>query len=239
MAFLCLMYLASVGTCPVFPQADSGTLTNITDLGCGIVYAYEGFGSRAATVTSVNITTSYLSICLALNVLLTLMIVVRLLRHVRNVRAATGGSGGSGGLRTTVSTVVTMIIESYALYAVALLMCIVPWVVNSWLYFVFSIATGEMQVRVVFTFTRSGHCCLIVVTQVIAPYLIILRVAKRRAIATNSTPVIVDSIRFRSQGTTDGDGSLPDWDPTHVMVMNREALVPGTGADDTIEEVAL
>jgi hypothetical protein len=52
--------------------------------------------------------------------------------------------------------------------------------------------------------------------QVIAPYLIILRVAKRRALTSESMSGTVESIRFRSQGPTDGDGSLTDGEPANT-----------------------
>jgi hypothetical protein len=77
-------------------------------------------------------------------------------------------------------------------------------------------------------------------TQVIAPYLITLRVAKRRALTSESIFGIAESLRFRNQGTADGGGSLPDEDPTNLLEVNAE--VPGgLGAQDesAIEEVPL
>ena len=57
---------------------------------------------------------TYLSISLSLNVLLTLIIVIRLIVHARNTRAALG-MAGIGGLS---KAIVTMLVESCALYAV-------------------------------------------------------------------------------------------------------------------------
>ena len=56
----------------------------------------------------------YFSISLSLNVLLTLMIVIRLTLHARGVRTAMGGIG-SGGL---CKAIVTMFVESCAINAV-------------------------------------------------------------------------------------------------------------------------
>ena len=56
----------------------------------------------------------YLSISLSLNVLLTLIIVIRLTLYSRNVRTAMGGTG-SGGL---CKVVITMFIEPCAINAV-------------------------------------------------------------------------------------------------------------------------
>ena len=57
-----------------------------------------------------------LSISVSLNVLLTLMIVIRLVLHGRTIRAATGSAAGINGLYKTVSTI---LIESCALFAVS------------------------------------------------------------------------------------------------------------------------
>jgi len=64
----------------------------------------------------------YLSISVSLNVLLTLMIVVRLVLHGRNIRAATGSAAGITGLYKTVSTT---LIESCALFTVTSLVVVV------------------------------------------------------------------------------------------------------------------
>ena len=50
----------------------------------------------------------------------------------------------------------------------------------------------------------------------------------------------VESIRFRSQGSADGDGSLPDGDPTNTLEGNSEAPDElATGDENAIEEVPL
>ena len=63
----------------------------------------------------------YLSISVSLNILLTLMIVVRLALHGRKIRAATGSAAGISGLYNTVST---MLIESCALFTVSSLVVV-------------------------------------------------------------------------------------------------------------------
>ena len=72
--------------------------------------------------------------------------------------------------------------------------------------------------------------------QVIAPYLIILRVAKQRALTSEritSGTGNLGSIQFRSQGTTDSDGLFADGDPTSPVHDLGEV---GGGAGDAIEE---
>jgi hypothetical protein len=76
--------------------------------------------------------------------------------------------------------------------------------------------------------------------QVIAPYLIILRVAERREVTSELISGTAESICFRSHGTTDDDGTLPDGDPTSATEVSCETRdEPGAGAEDAIEEVPL
>ena len=76
----------------------------------GILYIYQNAQPTGLVWSSFP----YFSISLSLNILLTLMIVIRLTVHARNVRTAMGGAG-SGGL---CKAIVTMFIESCAIYAV-------------------------------------------------------------------------------------------------------------------------
>lgn len=76
--------------------------------------------------------------------------------------------------------------------------------------------------------------------QVIAPFLIVLRVAKRTAL-TNQAIVSgnIGSIRFKSQGeSTSSGGALPDGNLTSSVDTNGD--IPGdlgAGAENTIDEV--
>ena len=65
---------------------------------------------------------AYLSISFSLNVLLTLMIVIRIALLARKTRAAVGISGIGGAPKA----IVTMLVESCALYAVSTLLVIGP-----------------------------------------------------------------------------------------------------------------
>jgi len=63
----------------------------------------------------------HLSISVSLNILLTLMIVIRLILHARKVRTATGSLAGISGLYNTVST---MLIESCTLFSITSLLVV-------------------------------------------------------------------------------------------------------------------
>ena len=85
----------------------------------------------------------YFFISLLLNVLLTIMIVIRLFLHTRNVRTIMGGAG-SGGL---CKAIVTMLIESCALYAVSSLAFIGAWGAGSYVIIILFAILSEIQVR--------------------------------------------------------------------------------------------
>ena len=222
------------------PHAGGDTLTNTADVVLGIANIYYSSGLRYQTTTGLNIVTSYNSICLVLNVLLTLMIVIRLIVHIKDIRGATGALDESSGLHTAATAVVMMLIESNALYAGVLLVYTIPWAVNSWVADLFSGIVGPVQVRVVLTIfdtalvLLSNYDC----TQVIAPYLIILRVAKRRAMTSELVSGTAGSMHFRSQGMTVGDETLPDGDNVDWVGVNGEGPGElGAGTEDATKEV--
>lgn len=87
-------------------------------------------------------------ISLALNVLLTLMVVIRLVLHNRRIRKAMGTPTTTGGMY---NTLVTMLIESSAIYAVSFLLYIGPWSAGNNVANIFSPILTGTQVRPIFT----------------------------------------------------------------------------------------
>ena len=85
----------------------------------------------------------YFSIALSLNVLLTLMIVVRLILHTGNIRTSMGNSGTNGLYRV----IVTMLVESSVIYAVTSLLFLVPWTAGNPTANIFLPILGHAQVR--------------------------------------------------------------------------------------------
>ena len=114
-----------------------------------LVSQIRGWGNYGVS-TILDFGLLYLSISVSLNVLLTLMIVIRLILHGRNVRTATGSPAGISGLY---KAIVTMLIESSAIYAVTSLLVIGLWVVGSHAVNTFLPILSEIQVR---TFPRLG-----------------------------------------------------------------------------------
>ena len=100
----------------------------------------------------------YFSISLSLNVILTLMIIVRLILHSKSIGATTGPPDGESGLY---KTVVTMLVESSALYAVSSLLVIGPLAAGSPAMDMFSPVLALTQVRVLPTtpaFYQIAQC---------------------------------------------------------------------------------
>ena len=112
-------------TLPLWVGKNPATMlwTNVIDIGMGIVMLYIQQHGETLDYTPVfsRFGVPYLSISVSLNVLLTLMIVIRLVLHGRNIRAATGSAAGISGLYNAVST---MLIESCALFAVTSLVVV-------------------------------------------------------------------------------------------------------------------
>lgn len=169
------------------------------------------------------------------------MIVTRLVLHSRNVRKAMGTSNDTGGLHKAIAT---MLVESAGLYAVAFLLFIGTWGANSPAQFIFLPVIAEVQVRHLSPtlHDQSARSSNHGGEQAIAPFLIILRVADRRAL-TSETIVSgnLGSIHFRSQGkSTVDDGTLPD--DHHVSSTDADGEISqelGAGAESAIEEVSL
>ena len=88
-------------------------------------------------------TIPYFSISLSLNVILTLMIVVRLILHARDTRTAMGKTG-LGGLY---KAIVTILAESCALFAVNSLLYLALSGAGNAVLYVFSPIVGQTQVR--------------------------------------------------------------------------------------------
>lgn len=177
-------------------------LLYFASIAMGVVYIYQDSRPWDGNLTSPNFATAYFSIFLALNVLLTLLVVARLVLHSQNVRKAMGFSNGVTGFYTAI---ITMLVESYALYAAVILSFIVSQALNSPVVLISSKIFGSVQV--------------------IAPYLVIIRVANRRALTSKMVSGVkgIDSIQFRSQGTTDCSGTFLDEDLVSSVATNDEA----------------
>ena len=126
--------------------------TNDTYAATGIAYIHQVSQRMnliwlASAVNKFGIPHHALSV--AVNILLTLMIVIRLLSHGRKTRKAMGASAPAGGWY---KTVITILVESCALFAVSFLLFVGFWAaVNPLASVFFSVLVGT-QVRSIFAF---------------------------------------------------------------------------------------
>jgi len=169
-------------------------LMYLTSFAAGIVYMYQlalPENRVVNSVTEMDFGLTYFTVSFSLNLLLTSMIVARLILHRRNIQNAMGASTGAGQLY---GAIIIILVESSALYAISFLLFFVPWAASSEVGNTFWSILSEVQV--------------------IAPFLIIRRVASRSAL-TSDTIVSGDpgSICFRSLGESTGDESLPGGNP--------------------------
>lgn len=183
-AFPCLIYLGFIVT--------------------GILEMVQYLGD--ALNSTIQFVFVYLPLSLSLTIILTSMIVTRLVLHGKNMKNAVGSGAGSTGVY---KTIVTMFVESYALYAIAFIVCM-----------------G-------FRFTGNAYQLvfrpLLSKAQVIAPFLVILRVANRRALTSTSVASgNVGSMQFRGQGESTADDCTISYgnDPTSSTATNIDS--PGS-----------
>lgn len=135
---------------------------------------------------TVNFGLPYFTISVALNILLTLIIAWRLLLHDRNFKKAIGSQYA---ISSIYRSIVTMLIESSALYAAVSICFIVPYAMSRHASAIFL----SMLSRV----------------QIIAPLLIVRRVATRRAVTAPGTSTGISIARFKSTGGSSSTRNYP------------------------------
>ena len=145
-AFPCLIFLGSMGMHLSSPQPCGGVPADGVNTATGILFLYRTWRLDVSNWESFTIRYSipYFSVSISLNVLLTLMIIIRLVIHRRNTRTAAAALAGIGGLY---KTIITMLIESSALYAVSSLLVIGTFVSGSCAADLFLPILAETQVR--------------------------------------------------------------------------------------------
>ena len=134
----------------VLDELATTVRANVVNLAMGIIFNYQTTTAIGRTWTPLP----YYSISLSLNILLTLIIVIRLIIHARRTRAALG-MAGIGGLY---KSIVTMLVESSALYGVSSLLVIVPLAAGANPIVDFSLSVlRETQVRDFPSLQSSGR----------------------------------------------------------------------------------
>jgi hypothetical protein len=142
-----LIFLAVCGTSPTPSKSIETPSIEAVDIAMGVGFLYQtirpgDLNSTAGAIADFGV--PYYIISISLNVILTLMIVVRLVVHNKNVRKILGGPFGTSGLY---NTIITMLVESCALYAVSFVLFIGPWAADSPVSNAFFPILASTQVR--------------------------------------------------------------------------------------------
>ncbi|KAH7884134.1 hypothetical protein F5I97DRAFT_1898759 [Phlebopus sp. FC_14] len=174
----------------------------------GVMFLIQVSTTNPYVTNGINFTLPYLSISLALNIILTIAIVLRLLSFRRHVVSALGPNYG-----TEYTSVAAMIVESAALYSAVSITFLV----------LFGIGNAVSQV-----FIQSLNQF-----QTIAAFLIVFRVAQgrgwtegtsTRVMTAQRLPVELNKMRFASPGasrTLASSGDM-DYDGTYSKQDSRE-----------------
>ena len=197
---------------------------NVVGMGIMLVYV------NSELAPNIWASLGYLSISFSLNVLLTLMIVIRLILHVRNTRGAVGISGIGGFSKA----IVIMLVESCALYAVSTLLVLGSVGAGSSVANFFVAILPQTQVRAFLRprYLKTGSLMRRRIGQVIAPLLIIQRVASGSAMTSSTiTSRHLISFEARNRGVSTG-GSVPL--PGGVPISSVDSL--GVGSSDLGDE---
>lgn len=194
-------------------------LMYLASLAMGIGFIYQG--SQPVNIVTkyaaiAHFGTAYYSISLSLDFLLTLMIVGRIVRHSREIQNAMGVLAKPSRLY---ATIVTILVESCALYSVSYLLFLGPWASSSPV--------------------SNAFFSMLAQNQVIAPFLVILRVANRTALTSDTiTSGAISSFSFGSQGkSTDYSGTLLDeYSESPIEMSGEISRGLGVGAAAAVEE---
>lgn len=108
----------------------------------GILFLIQVSVSSPWASGRINFTLPYATISLALNIIITIMIVVRLLLYRRRITKILGPGHG-----TQYTTIASMLVESAALYAVFALLFLIPFAMGSPITNISLQALSEIQVR--------------------------------------------------------------------------------------------
>ena len=222
-AFPCLMYLASFS---MYPKSTAILSADFTGPALGILFIYQSsrpVGFLSSSLAIADFGTPLFSISLSLNVLLTIMIVTRLFLHDRSIRKATGTRITADGLYRAINT---MLIESCGIYAISFLLYMGPWAAASSIANLFFTMLAGTQVCTLSTLSRRvatfGRHFFNHGEQVIAPFLLVLRVANRTAL-TSDTMASISGPSLYFGDSTDGSKTLPEVHPINSVGVNGEA----------------
>lgn len=137
------MYMGSFGACYRLYHRHAQLTNSFAAMGIMVLFEIQLPASNLWTALSAQFVLAYFTLSLSLNILLTLLIVLRLLIHRHRAREYLGATHA-----TNYTSIVAMLVESSALYTAFSLIFIVSYVRKSAVQNLFLPVLGEIQVSV-------------------------------------------------------------------------------------------
>jgi len=161
------------------------TLIYVATIPMGIVLLFQSSRPNANlwTKVTINFGIPYYSLSVSLNIMITLAISLRLMYHRNELKKTLGTASNLPYV-----SIAAMLIESSSVYAAASLCFIIPYALNS----------------------AASHVFLpiLIQAQVLAPMLIIMRVADQSAWNSHTAAVHISTLKFRMNHGTTNDTSV-------------------------------
>ncbi|KAH8109257.1 hypothetical protein DFH11DRAFT_1628312, partial [Phellopilus nigrolimitatus] len=173
-------------------------------MGIMVLFQSSRPGANLWSKVSVNFGVPYFSLSMALNILVTLLIATRLLLYRRKLHRTLGPEQVAA---VPYVTIAAMIVESSMLYAVFSLFFIGPYGANSQISHIFLPVLSQVQI--------------------IAPMLIIFRVAKRRAWDRRTATAPLSSIQFETVARQTSNSALDPSGDTGAIQLDLEGNMFG------------
>ncbi|KAF9464585.1 hypothetical protein BDZ94DRAFT_1256090 [Collybia nuda] len=147
-------------------------------MGCLVLFRSSRPHAHLWTQTTVNFGIPYFTLSAALNVTITAMISVRLLMYRRSLQRTMGPGQYHTQSIVPITSITAMLIESSAMYTAVSVLFIVPYGLGS--------------------YVSNMFLPNLTVLQILAPLLIILRVAKQRGWDSKTAGAYTSTLRFQS-----------------------------------------
>ncbi|KAH8109253.1 hypothetical protein DFH11DRAFT_1843271 [Phellopilus nigrolimitatus] len=173
-------------------------------MGIMVLFQSSRPGANLWSKVSVNFGVPYFSLSMALNILVTLLIATRLLLYRRKLHRTLGPEQVAA---VPYVTIAAMIVESSMLYAVFSLLFIGPYGANSQISHIFLPILSQVQ--------SYFH-------KIIAPMLIIFRVAKRRAWDRRTATAPLSSMQFETVARQTSNSALDPSGDTNAIQLGLE-----------------
>jgi hypothetical protein len=190
------------------------------------------FGAPSSSpwdTAGINFTTPYFAMSLALNILVTILIVVRLMLYRRRINQALPSNTNHGAQYVSLAA---MVYESAAIYSVFSLLFLVPFTIGHPLSQLFIQALSPVQVRTIHASLDQFSSLLS--AQIMSSLLIIFRIAQGKAWSNKTDMVMTVSEAFPESVQTIGGSNRNNVNGIHITTHTTTDVLEGRRKDAAI-----